>query len=252
MTPDTARHERSSVFASIITPTVGRPVLRRALESLRAQDLLDWESIVVDDGDGDGIELARALDDPRVSAIPSPGTGQVDARNAGICRAHGRMICWLDDDDWWEDPGHLSALRAAADGVPRFYYRSGWIVFDDGTREEFDLEASAGSLLTNNTVLTSSLAYPRSLHRSLGLLDRELGGYCDWDFMLRMCTMGVLPQRLAGPGICYAIHEGNVSTEFDAPPRLAHFHRFKAKHGLDVKIANHVRIHRLLGGASTS
>jgi len=235
-------------FASVITPTLGRPELARMLESLRAQKLEDWEAVVVDDGDGTGIELALGLGDPRIDAVPSPGTGQVDARNAAIARACGQLVCWLDDDDWWDDPEHLSALREAAGSGHRFFYRGGWIVFDDGSREPFDLDATARSLLENNTVLTSSIAYPRTMHRRLGMLDRELGGYCDWDFMLRMCAAGVRPERLPGPGVCYAIHDSNVSSDFDAPQRLAYFERFRAKHGLDVEIANHLRIHRLLGG----
>ena len=234
-------------FASVITPTLGRPELERTLESLRAQDLADWEAVVVDDGDGAGIELAQRLGDPRVRAVPSPGTGQVDARNAAICLARGLMICWLDDDDWWDDPAHLSILQETAGADPRFYFRGGWVVFDDGAREPFDLDATAESLLVNNTVLTSSITYPRSLHRRLGMLDRELGGYCDWDFMLRMCAAGVPPERLPGRGVCYAIHESNVSADFDAPQRRAYFERFRAKNALDVEIANHLRIHRLLG-----
>jgi glycosyltransferase involved in cell wall biosynthesis len=233
-------------FASVITPTLGRPELERMLASLRAQELEDWEALVVDDGDGSGIELVKRFGERRVTAVPSPGTGQVDARNAAITRARGEMICWLDDDDWWEDPAHLSSLRAAL-RPDRFFYRGGWVVYDDGAREEFDLDATAESLLENNTVLTSSIAYPRAMHRRLGMLDRELGGYCDWDFMLRMCAVGVLPERVPGPGVCYAIHESNVSADFDAPQRRAYFERFKAKNGLDVQIANHLRIHRLLG-----
>jgi len=233
-------------FASVITPTLGRPELRRTLDCLLAQDLADWEAVVVDDGDGSGIELAGRVGDPRILAVPSPGTGQVDARNAAITLARGELICWLDDDDWWDDAGHLSTLRAGL-APDRFYYRGGWIVYDDGAREEFDLDATAESLRENNTVLTSSIAYPRSMHRRLGMLDRELGGYCDWDFMLRMCAAGVLPHRIPGPGICYAIHETNVSADFDAPQRRAYFERFRAKNELDVVIANHLRIHRLLG-----
>jgi len=233
-------------FASVITPTLGRQDLERALASLRAQEFEDWESLVVDDGDGAGIELARGLGDSRIAAVANPGRGQVDARNAAVGLARGEMICWLDDDDWWEDTAHLSALRAAAGSEPRFFYRGGRIAFDDGTREEFDLDATAESLLENNTVLTSSIAYPRAMHRRLGMLDRELGGYCDWDFMLRMCAAGVLPERLPGPGICYAIHESNVSADFDGPQRRAYFERFRAKHGLDIQIANHLRIHRAL------
>jgi glycosyltransferase involved in cell wall biosynthesis len=233
-------------FASVITPTLGRPELERMLESLRAQDITDWEAVVVDDGDGAGIELARSFGDSRVAAAPNPGRGQADARNAAVVRARGRMICWLDDDDWWDDPAHLSTLCAAVGPEPRFFFRGGWIVHDDGSREEFDLDATAGSLRENNTILTSSIAYPRLMHRELGMLDRELGGYCDWDFMLRMCRAGVLPERLPGLGICYAIHERNVSGDFDAPERRTYFDRFRAKNGLDVEIANHLRIHRLL------
>jgi hypothetical protein len=85
------------------------------------------------------------------------------------------------------------------------------------------------------------------MHRRLGMLDRELGGYCDWDFMLRMCAAGVLPEGLPGLGVCYAIHESNVSGAFDSPQRTAYFERFRAKHGLDVVIANHLLIHRRLG-----
>lgn len=232
-------------FASVITPTLGRPQLERALASVRAQQLEDWEALVVDDGAGAGIELARGLGDPRITALANPGRGQVDARNTALGLARGEVICWLDDDDWWEDPAHLATLRATV-RPERFFYRGGWIVFDDGAREEFDLDATAGSLLENNTILTSSIAYPRALHRRLGLLDRELGGYCDWDFMLRMCAAGVLPERLPGAGVCYAIHERNVSADFDAPQRRAYFERFRAKHGLDIEIANHLRIHRAL------
>ena len=101
----------------------------------------------------------------------------------------------------------------------------------------------------NNTVLTSSLAYPRALHDALGPLDAALGSYGDWDFMLRMCGAGLEPRRLRGLGVCYAIHDGNVSTEFDAPARREGFERFARKHGLEIRIANHLAIHRLLMSA---
>jgi pterin-4a-carbinolamine dehydratase len=234
------------VLASVVVPTFHRPAaLGRALASLLAQDDGDWEAIVVDDGDGEGIAVAEAVGDPRIAAVPSPGSGQADARIAGIARARGELLCWLDDDDWWDDPGHLALLRAAA-AAPGFFFRGGWIVFADGTREVFDHDATAGSLRVNNTVLTSSLAYPRALHDELGPLDRELGSYGDWDFMLRMCDAGLAPRRLRGLGVCYAIHDGNVSAEVDAPARREGFERFARKHGLRIRIANHVSIHRLL------
>jgi glycosyltransferase involved in cell wall biosynthesis len=240
-------------FVSIVIPTFRRPDrLLRALGSLLDQDLTEWEALVIDDGDGEGIAAARELDDERIRARPSAGTGQVDARSTAIGLASGTFICWLDDDDWWSDPEHLSLLCSAAH-ERRFFYRGGWMVHEDSGgaeigRDAFDHEASARSLQRDNTILTSSIAYPRVAHRELGLLDRELGGYCDWDFMLRMCNAGFEPVKLPGLGVCYAIHDSNLSSDYDAPPRRRNFERFKAKHQLDVELANHERIHKMLTG----
>jgi glycosyltransferase involved in cell wall biosynthesis len=245
-----------AVFASIITPTIGRlDSLRRTIASVQAQELSEWELFVVDDGDGSGAELARSLGDSRVHALASAGRGQVDARNTGIAHARGQLVCWLDDDDWWDDPGHLSLLRRA-DLRRRFAFRAGWVVFEGaaaaaGERERFDHDASEESLRRDNTVLTSSIAYPRAAHRELGLLDRELGGYCDWDFMLRLCDAGYRPLKLPGLGVCYAIHGTNASTVAASPARRAGFERFARKHELDIVIANHLEIHRMLGDGRT-
>jgi len=239
-------------FASIITPTRGRPaLLGRALASLRRQDFADWEAVVVDDGDGEGLAAAAAFDDARVRALPVVGSGMVDARSTAIAAATGELVCWLDDDDWWEDPRHLSLLHAEADRDRRFFFRGGFVVHESDAgveieREPYDLDATPESLRSDNTILTSSIAYARELHERLGPLDRSLGGYCDWDFMLRMCEAGILPRRLPGLGIAYAVHPSGSSADFDRPERRRYFERFKAKHDLEIRIANHLLIHAML------
>lgn len=46
---------------SAIVPTCRRPNgLRHAVASLRAQRGVAWEAVVVDDGDGEGVQVARA------------------------------------------------------------------------------------------------------------------------------------------------------------------------------------------------
>jgi glycosyltransferase involved in cell wall biosynthesis len=213
-------------------------MLRRALASVRAQRGARWEAIVVDDGDGEGIDLVASLGDPRIVALPSAGTGQVDARTTAIGRARGSFVCWLDDDDWWDDAGHLALLAARSAEGPGFFYRGGWIVRGEA-REAFDHDATPASLRENNTVLTSSIAYRTESHRLLGPLDRALDGYCDWDYLLRLCEAGFPPRKLPGLGVCYEVHETNASKAYDRPSRRAAFERFKAKHDLDVEIANH-------------
>ena len=241
------------MLASVIIPTCRRVgLLQRALAGLRAQDLGDWEAIVVDDGDGEGIEAALALCDPRIRAVPNEGRGQVDARSTALGRATGELVCWLDDDDWWDDPAHLSHLAAAAAAAGAggtFFFRGGWIVHEPGgEREVFDHDATCGSLRENNTILTSSLAYPRAVHERVGPLDRELGSYGDWDLILRMCDAGLRPRKLPGLGVCYAVHGANVSASVEAPARLAGFRGLVAKHRLDTEIHSHVTMHRMLTG----
>lgn len=232
---------------SVVIATAHRPaVLGRALASLRAQEGADWEAWVVDDGDGAGAAAARAVGDPRVHGIDNPGRGQVDARNAAIARATGEVVCWLDDDDWLEDPGHLRAVADALADCPALVHRAGWLVTvdDDGRetgRDLFDLPADGASLRHDNTLLNAGLAYPRALHRRLGLLDRELDGYYDWDWYLRVTSAGVPLRHLRDPGVAYRVHPGNRSRRPSAD-RERRFAALRAKHGLHTVMKHHVGV----------
>jgi len=236
----------AAVLATVIVPTRNRrALLERALRSVLAQDRTDWEAIIVDDGEGEGIAVAASLADPRVTAVPNAGRGVADARSTAIERARGELLCWLDDDDWWDDPGHLALVARDAAAGASFLYRAGWIVHEPGgAREPFNHDATAGSLRRDNTVLTSSLAYRAELHETVGPLDRAAGGYCDWDFMVRMCDAGHEPRKLPGLGVCYSVHDESLSASVDAPARVRGFEHFARKHGLDIVLSNHVGIHR--------
>jgi glycosyltransferase involved in cell wall biosynthesis len=98
-------------LVSVVVPTRGRPdLVVRAVASALAQTIREIEIVVVADGPDDATMRAlRAIDDPRVvvEALPQPrGIGA--ARNAGVRRARGRWIAFLDDDDEWM-PDKLAA-----------------------------------------------------------------------------------------------------------------------------------------------
>lgn len=79
----------------------------RALRSVQAQTLDDWEAIVVDDGsqDGTAATVAPFLDDPRIRYLRQPrNAGAGPARNAGLDAARGRWVAFLDADDEWHPP----------------------------------------------------------------------------------------------------------------------------------------------------
>ncbi|MGE9295361.1 MAG: glycosyltransferase family 2 protein [Puniceicoccales bacterium] len=101
-------------WASVIIPTNQRPeLLQRAIKSVLAQSMDDWELLVVSDGpDPQNRASAAPFMRRRVRYIELPqNRGANAARNEGIRQASGEWIAFLDDDDEWL-PEKLAACRA--------------------------------------------------------------------------------------------------------------------------------------------
>lgn len=90
-----------TLFSSTIIPTVGRPELTRAVESVLDQDFIAaaFELIVVNDSGGP-LPHASWQQDERVRVIDTHRRERSVARNTGACTARGRYLHFLDDDDW--------------------------------------------------------------------------------------------------------------------------------------------------------
>lgn len=88
---------------SVVLPVFNAlATLPRAVASVRAQTLADWELTAVDDGstDGSGEWLAQAAKgEPRLRVLRRPHAGLVPALNAGLAAARGEFIARLDADD---------------------------------------------------------------------------------------------------------------------------------------------------------
>lgn len=86
---------------SIITPVFnGAHVLGDAVKSIISQTLEDWEWIIVNDGSSDGtVALLDSLDNPRIHVVHRANAGASAARNAGLDRARGDYVTFLDADD---------------------------------------------------------------------------------------------------------------------------------------------------------
>ncbi|MGY1744277.1 glycosyltransferase [Blastococcus sp. SYSU D00695] len=102
--------------------------LPRALGSLRAQTVADWEAVVVDDGCTDPAGVAAALPvDPRVRLVRHDGNrGLGAALNTALDATTAPVVAYLPADDVWA-PDHLEALLAclAHPGVVRARSRLG-------------------------------------------------------------------------------------------------------------------------------
>jgi len=113
-------------LVSVVIPTRDRwELLPRAVRSVLAQEHAELHVVVVDDGSVSPAPRDGVFADPRVQVVRRKRSGGVAAaRNAGLERARGGWVAFLDDDDIWA-PAKLAAQLAAARAVGRPRARRG-------------------------------------------------------------------------------------------------------------------------------
>src|SRR6185437_10110063 len=104
-----------SPSVSVVVPAYEQArFIERALDSLQAQVLTDWEAVVIDDGSRDSTtEVVSAyLGDTRIHYYRFPeNRGLGHALNEGIAKAKAPLIAYLPSDDvYYRD--HLGSLKA--------------------------------------------------------------------------------------------------------------------------------------------
>jgi glycosyltransferase involved in cell wall biosynthesis len=86
---------------SVVIPTHNRrDVLPEVLDAVEAQEGVELEVLVVDDGSTDGtaeLLAARRFERPH-RLLRQPNAGPAAARNAGVALASGRLVAFLGDD----------------------------------------------------------------------------------------------------------------------------------------------------------
>ena len=106
---------------SVLMPTFRQAeFVQRALESLLAQELTEWELIIVDDGSTDDTVavITPYLADERIRLVRfSANRGLGFALNAGLARARASFIAYLPSDDYY-CRNHLASLSDYLDGAP--------------------------------------------------------------------------------------------------------------------------------------
>lgn len=124
------------IAVSIVTPTRNRRyLLSETIASVQAQSIDDWELIVVDDASTDDTAaFVRELRDSRISLICcDTRMGQSAASNAGLAKARGKYVMFLDDDDLLR-ADTLMRLMTALDAQPHAVSAAGAcrLFHDDG------------------------------------------------------------------------------------------------------------------------
>lgn len=89
-------------IVSVVIPAYNAAwCVRKAIDSVLAQDYRDFEMIVVNDGSTDDTAPVLASYGSAIRVVDQANGGMSNARNAGIRAARGELIAFLDSDDWW-------------------------------------------------------------------------------------------------------------------------------------------------------
>ncbi len=177
----------------------------------------------------------------RVRVLHSGQKGAVPARNLGVMAARGEVIAWLDDDDVWTDADFLRHSIETFKSGSNFVFGDGALVFPDGMRKAFAQDATAETLVHDNTILISAVCYRTDLHSKLGMFDEALPYYWDWDWYLRVARAGDVLTRLEAPVVDIRIHAQNMSGQNNSDVRHNNLRALCTKHGLpDIPLKSHV------------
>lgn len=195
---------------SIIVPIYNvAPYLRKCVDSLLAQDISDYEIILVDDGSTDDSgaiadELVHAFSlSPLASrlqlrVIHQSNAGLSAARNTGIAVAQGDYILFVDSDDYLQ-PNVLGALMAQVErddlDVLRFRYQNvresgdAFAPYKDMTNyNDYSSTPTDGLTFLNERMGTQCYAVQFLVRREIVLLEQFTPGiyFEDTDWTPRM------------------------------------------------------------------
>ncbi|MBF0817235.1 glycosyltransferase family 2 protein [Microbacterium paludicola] len=250
---------------AVVVRTKDRPLfLRRALGSIAAQTLVDWQCVIVNDGgDPSAVDAAiEALDEAhrgKVRAIHhEQPRGRWVSANAGVLATTAPLLVLHDDDDTWH-PDFLARAVAYLDRLPervgvvsRIEIR--WEELRDGTyetvsRETFQPDLPVPTLadtLLFNRFVPIGFVYRRALHAEFGLYDERLPVIGDWNFNLRVLAKH--PLDYLDDAVPYAYWHQRVGDTGDAGNSVIAARGDHAKYDAlirDEELRRHVEEHGL-------
>lgn len=209
---------------SVVVPTVDRvALLERTLRGIAAQDGVDYEAIIVHDGDPGIVNLlAQWQDKLPLRPIQIPERGAVQKRNAGWRAATAPIIAFTDDD-CEPAPGWLKAAVAAFDANPKLALVQGRV---DSHPEDTDVEGVFKRVVTVNR---HYLGYPnanlvytkRALERVNGFDEAYWGAGEDADLAHRVIEDGGPVEYVDAAMVWHAVRSVDFIAHMKSLPRWA-------------------------------
>jgi GT2 family glycosyltransferase len=226
--------------------------LREAVRSALGQDGVH-ELIVVDDGNPFPVaDLLRDVADPRLTVIRVAHGGVGAARNAGIARATGQLLRFIDADDVLEPGSSGNLLRLSGEDGAIAYGST--LVCDPDMSPlrviESRLEGNVvvDCLLGRFDCRLFSMVFPRQVVEKTGGFDPALNHNEDWDYVLRAVEHAPVRGESA-VATRYRRHDASATartrSSFASNQRIVskYFERHPEQRGTRLERQAHTRLH---------
>lgn len=152
----------------------GEDHLKKALDSILAQTLRDFELLVIDDGSTDGTPaILAACGDPRIKVVRQENRGLAAALNRGLDLARGRYVARMDADDVCL-PERLERQVAFMEAHPEVAISGGWVRAQGGGRDQAWRCPTHAAEVRCRLLFHSVLAHPSVMIRKEAVLREGL------------------------------------------------------------------------------
>jgi teichuronic acid biosynthesis glycosyltransferase TuaG len=215
-------------FFSIIMPAYNAAdYITEAIESVIAQEFLNWELLVIDDGSTDETqEIVNGFieKDTRVKLYSQPNQGLAGARNTGLRNAKAEWIAFLDSDDIWL-PQKLQVQYKTLQSVKAdVVFSNGYTLFEGNLKPGiyhfevlyglFSGDTAYKELLKQNFIPVLSVIVNRLWIERIGLQDEDVtSGSEDWDYWLRLAKAGATFYGIEERLFIYRVHKNGMSAK---------------------------------------
>ena len=192
-------------LVSIVTPSFNQArFLEATLRSVLEQDYPRIEYLVVDGASTDGsVDIIRRYADRLAWWVSEKDTGQSEAINKGLGRAHGEFIGWLNSDDIYL-PGAISAAVSAFQSHPEAGLIYGDALAIDSDGKPFNVmrahQYTLTGLMAFQIICQPAAFMRRSVLEGVGYLDPSYHLLMDnllWMCMAQKAPILYLPQTWA-------------------------------------------------------
>ena len=182
-------------LVSVITPSFNQSrYLEQTMRSVLEQDYPRMEYFVVDGAStDDSVEIIRSYENQLAYWVSEKDSGQAEAINKGLSRVKGRIVAWLNSDDYYL-PGAVSSAVKVFEANPDVVMVYGNMLAVDEHGQTINLlkygQLSLKDLLCFQIIGQPSVFFSKDVLRKAGLLDTSFHFLLDHHLWIRIAQQG--------------------------------------------------------------